>query len=75
MATTPQCVKVDCDGAGFTAVPLLDTCLDWHVLRVPFTDAQVRAAPKQGHADVLTPDDERVLRVYYTELPVPENDQ
>ena len=44
-------------------------------LRVPFTGAQVGAAPKQGHADVLTPDDERVLRVYYTELPVPESDQ
>lgn len=59
VATTPQWVKVDCGGAGFTAVPLLDG----YILRVPFTGAQVRAAPTQGHTDVLTPDDERALRV------------
>lgn len=63
VATTLQWVKVDCDGVEFTAVPLLDTCLDWHVLRVPFTSAHVRAAPKQGHTEVLAPDDERALRV------------
>jgi hypothetical protein len=75
VATTPQWVQVDCDGAGFTAVPLLDARLDGQVLRVPFTGAQVRAAPEQGHTDLLTPDDEDALRVYYTQLRARESDQ
>ncbi|MGG7105073.1 PRC-barrel domain-containing protein [Rhodococcus sp. 24CO] len=68
--TSPHWVTVGFDEAGYAVIPLTGAYRDGQNLRVPFTGAQVRAAPEQGRVDALTPDDEQVLRDYYVEARV-----
>eukprot|EP01133_Synstelium_polycarpum_P024930 gene24930-29922_t len=63
ITASPHWVTVDFDDAGYALVPLTGAYRDGQSLRVPFTGAQVSAAPERGHVDALTPDDEQVLLV------------
>jgi hypothetical protein len=70
-----QWVTVGFDDAGYAVIPLTGAVRDGQSLRVPFTGAQVSAAPERGHVDALAPDDEQVLRDYYAETRMRGTDQ
>ncbi|MDV6271671.1 PRC-barrel domain-containing protein [Rhodococcus globerulus] len=72
---SPQWVTVGFDEAGYALIPLTGAYRDGQNLQVPFTGAQVRAAPGRGHVDALAPDDEQVLRDYYAEARARGTDQ
>lgn len=63
-------VVIGYTGAKQTLVPLIGAYRDGQSLRVPFTAADIGAAPQVGRVDALAPGEEQALLEYYTAVRV-----